>query len=71
MDVSRFGALGALIDHCRCGPEPAAHHFGCLECGGACCSVCAITLESVAYCPHCATALLGGEVEKPGPFEIL
>jgi hypothetical protein len=71
MDVGRFGALEALIEHCRCGSEPAAHHLGCLECGGACCSVCAITLESVAYCPHCATALLGGGVEKPGPFEIL
>jgi hypothetical protein len=71
MDVGRFGALEELIDRCRCGVEPAAHHFGCLECGGACCSVCAITLESVAYCRHCAAALLGRDVEKPGSFEIL
>jgi hypothetical protein len=71
MDVGRFGALEELIDRCRCGVEPVAHRFGCLECGGACCSVCAITLESVAYCRHCAAALLGGEVGKPGPFEIL
>jgi hypothetical protein len=70
MDVGRFGAFQELIDRCRCGVEPA-HHLGCLECGGACCSVCAITLESVAYCRHCALALLGSEVEKPGPFEIL
>ena len=70
MDVGRFGGWALLIDRCHCGVERAAH-FGCPDCGGACCSMCAITLEAVAYCRHCATALLGGEVEKPGPFEIL
>ena len=71
MDVGRFGALEELSSPCRCGVDPAAHHFGCLECGGACCSVCAITLESVAYCRHCAAALVGNDVAKPGSFEIL
>ena len=71
MDVGRFGALEELIIPCSCRDDPAAHHFGCLECGGACCSVCAITLESVAYCRHCAAALVGSDVAKPGSFEIL
>ena len=71
MDVGRFGMLEEFIAGCRCQVEPAGYHFGCLECGGACCSVCAITLESVAYCRHCAVALLGSDIEKPCSFEIL
>jgi len=71
MDVGRFGALEELVVPCFCGVEPADHQFGCLECGGACCSVCAITLESAAYCRRCAATLLGSDVEKPCSFEIL
>jgi hypothetical protein len=56
MDVGRFGALEELSSPCRCGVDPAAHHF---------------TLESVAYCRHCAAALVGSDVAKPGSFEIL
>jgi hypothetical protein len=51
--------------------ESSVHRFGCLECGARCCPACAITLESAAYCHRCASALLGHEVEKPGPFEVL
>jgi hypothetical protein len=65
------GHLGEqLVDRCRCGVE-RVYHFGCLECGAACCSACAITLESVAYCGRCAAALLGTEFDKPGSFELL
>jgi hypothetical protein len=71
MDVGRFGVLEELIDHCCCRVEAVGQRFGCLQCGGACCSVCAITLEAVAYCRHCAVALLGSDIEKPCSFEIL
>jgi hypothetical protein len=56
---------------CRCAGETPAAQFGCLDCGAACCSVCAIPLESVAYCRRCATALLGATATlKSGSFEL-
>ncbi len=45
---------------CDCG-SPMAHpgdRLGCLECGHACCPDCAVLLESVWYCVHCAGGLL-------------
>jgi hypothetical protein len=71
MPDGHLGGLAELVDRCRCRIESSAHPFGCLECGAGCCSVCAITLESAAYCRRCAAALLGREVEKPGRFELL
>ena len=71
MPVGHLGELAELADRCRCGIESSVHHFGCLECGAGCCSACAITLESAAYCRRCAAALLGREVEKPSRFELL
>ncbi len=53
--------LAEVAERCSCGraAPPVAQRFGCRECGYTCCSACAVTLESVAYCRHCATALLG------------
>jgi len=62
-----------LIERCPCGHPVArrAERFGCLECGGACCTACAITLESVAYCRYCATTLLGSTASPlGGQFEL-
>lgn len=71
MRIAHHAGLRELGDRCRCGAESSVHRFGCLECGARCCPACAITLESAAYCHRCASALLGHEVEKPGPFEVL
>jgi hypothetical protein len=71
MRIAHHAVLEELGDRCRCGVESSVHRFGCLECGARCCPVCAITLESAAYCHRCAAALLGHMVEKPGPFEVL
>jgi len=61
------------IGRCRCGllVERGSERFGCLECGAACCTACAITLESVAYCRYCAATLLG-TTARPlgGQFEL-
>src|SRR5512132_1568096 len=61
-----------VIERCRCGDPVArgAERFG-LECGGACCTACAITLESVAYCRYCAATLLGTTASPlGGQFEL-
>ncbi len=56
---------------CRCAGQTPAAQFGCLDCGAACCSACAIPLESVAYCRRCAMALLGATATlKSGSFEL-
>ena len=56
---------------CHCAIDAEAAHFGCLECGAPCCSACAITLESVAYCRECATTLLDvAVIPKSGSFEL-
>jgi hypothetical protein len=61
---------GAVPD-CRCAGDTPAAPFGCLECGAPCCPACAVSLESVAYCRPCATALLGGPtILKSGSFEL-
>lgn len=60
-------------ERCRCGLLVArgSERFGCLECGAACCTACAITLESVAYCRYCAATLLGTTVSPlGGQFEL-
>jgi hypothetical protein len=58
--------------NCDCGNQ--MHSFerlACLDCGGACCPRCAVSLESVSYCRHCAEELLGtADVESSAPFEI-
>lgn len=58
----------ALTLRCRCGLDVrhAFQHFGCLQCGTACCAACVITLESVAYCRLCASALLEATASRPG-----
>ena len=71
MRIAHHAGLREFGDRCRCGVKSSVHRFGCLECGARCCPACAITLESAAYCHRCAAALLGHEVEKPGPFEVL
>lgn len=60
------------VGRCRCGVDDAGGpRFGCLTCAEACCSACAITLESVAYCRHCAAMLLGvAVIRMSGPFEL-
>jgi hypothetical protein len=59
------------VARCHCAGAVAAAVFGCLECGAPCCSACAITLESVAYCLGCATALLDATVIlQSGSFEL-
>jgi hypothetical protein len=59
------------IAPCGCVGDAAAARFGCLECGASCCAVCAIELESVAYCRGCAVALLDVTVvSKSGSFEL-
>jgi len=65
----RTGIEGVARCHCAGAVTTAA--FGCLECGAPCCSACAITLESVAYCLGCATALLDATVIlQSGSFEL-
>lgn len=59
------------VARCHCAGAAAAAVFGCLECGAPCCSACAITLESVAYCLGCATVLLDATVIlQSGSFEL-
>jgi hypothetical protein len=45
---------------CRCGADVRNFfdHFGCIQCGAACCPACCYELESANYCPRCAQALL-------------
>lgn len=45
---------------CECGSplKHARYAWGCVECGAACCPVCAWELESAAYCRSCAHWLL-------------
>lgn len=57
---------------CECGNQVSAfERLGCLDCGVACCPRCAVPLESVGYCQHCAKELLGAPiVETSAPFEL-
>jgi hypothetical protein len=45
---------------CPCGTAAshAFEQFACLECGGACCRTCAVSVESAPYCRPCAGELL-------------
>ena len=56
---------------CRCGVDVAEprRSYGCLTCGDACCTACAIVLESVAYCRRCAVALLEAAA-VPAGFDL-
>ncbi len=59
--------------NCSCGTEQShtLPALGCLDCGTACCSACAVPLESVTYCRRCAGSLLGAtNVRAPGSFEL-
>jgi len=59
------------VAHCHCADAAIVPHIGCFECGGPCCAVCAITMESVAYCRGCGAALLDVPVPlKSGSFEL-
>ena len=50
-----------MRSQCSCGQPilKSTDELGCVECSEACCPSCAMTLESVWYCPRCADALLG------------
>jgi hypothetical protein len=51
--------------------ERAFYDLGCIDCGTACCSACAVPLESVTYCRSCARSLLGaGMVQAAGSFDL-
>jgi hypothetical protein len=61
------------MSRCGCGREVSqvSHELACLECGAACCPMCAVGLESVTYCASCARSLLGGtEIRAADPFEL-
>ena len=46
--------------------------LACLTCNAACCPICAITLESIAYCRRCAAMLLDTTaVQASGAFELV
>jgi len=46
--------------------------YGCVACGIGCCTACAITLESIAYCRRCAATLLDTPaVRASGAFELV
>lgn len=71
MLTRQYSDVEAPALRCRCDGEVCAPRFGCLECGAACCTACAIALESVAYCAHCAATLLGTpRIVTSGPFEL-
>jgi hypothetical protein len=57
---------------CDCGTriDHPFHRLACLDCGVTCCPVCAIAVESVTYCRHCAEALLGSGVSPHGSFDL-
>jgi len=62
---------GVAVQPCRCASDMPGARFGCLDCGAPCCSVCAVLLESVAYCRGCAMALLGAAtMPQSGSFEL-
>jgi hypothetical protein len=59
----------------RCGCDrqvsEVSQQLACLECGAACCTACAVGLESVTYCAGCARLLLGGTViRSAGSFDL-
>jgi hypothetical protein len=61
------------MSNCGCSSNTgqAFYDLGCIDCGTACCSSCAVTLESVTYCRSCARSLLGaGTVQAAGSFDL-
>ena len=55
------------MNACVCG-MPLSHvveELGCIQCGRACCLACGVSLESVTYCPACATALMDLPIAHP------
>ncbi len=76
-DPVLFG-LAMLVDSrsaaCPCGSDVdhGTRSYGCFACGIVCCAECAITLESMTYCRHCAAALLDAPaVRGSGVFELV
>jgi hypothetical protein len=50
---------------CGCGAAAGAEELGCIECSRPCCRACGVVLESVMYCPTCASALLEAPARTP------
>ena len=56
---------------CNCPRSAGTYELACIDCGAACCSSCAVALESVTYCRSCARSLLGAATVQPaGSFEL-
>jgi hypothetical protein len=57
----------AMTTLCACGAAVGAgvDELGCIECSRPCCRACGVVLESVMYCPPCASALLDAPPRIP------
>lgn len=54
------------MDTCRCTSYLSYpfYQMGCIECGAACCPLCAFFLESATYCARCAELILEAPVKN-------